>query len=350
MNHLLANVAWSSNDWTEPTLEGVNFGWVKSGNNPHEGYNFAFRNRRNRKTVEGRKVIHGYVETTGNLPRDYYVANDGRGICFFHSLDPKRHKRFIVGLYGCCSVFRPDEVDEILPDGSPWNLRAPQDWAVLFLREAQVPYDKQRHVPELKKQVGRNITNIGDTEATAILEDALSEHRRVWGDNREAVLGMKIELLESLLNTVAYPPEDSAVQSAAVRSSADQVSATRREAAESEIPQDVDGGYWEGQTRIVEIRAHMRNPLFASKVKAKAHYTCTVCGFSYDEAYGERGIGFAECHHLEPLASLTAAKLSDERSAVCVCANCHRMLHRGGLLLSPDELREIMKATSSTGT
>jgi 5-methylcytosine-specific restriction protein A len=57
---------------------------------------------------------------------------------------------------------------------------------------------------------------------------------------------------------------------------------------------------------------------------------CAVCGFDFEREYGELGIGYIECHHLVPLA-----QAADERSVrlsdlALVCANCHRMIHRGG--------------------
>ncbi len=55
---------------------------------------------------------------------------------------------------------------------------------------------------------------------------------------------------------------------------------------------------------------------------------CEVCGFDFHEVYGERGAGFAECHHRVALATTgeTTTRLAD---LALVCANCHRVIHRG---------------------
>jgi len=74
---------------------------------------------------------------------------------------------------------------------------------------------------------------------------------------------------------------------------------------------------------------------------------CEVCGFSFVESYGERGRGFIEAHHKKPLASL---KLGDETTVndlALLCANCHRIIHRGDKTLSVDALRSLWKKYNS---
>ena len=69
---------------------------------------------------------------------------------------------------------------------------------------------------------------------------------------------------------------------------------------------------------------------------------CEVCKFDFRLAYGEHGAGFAECHHDIPISKIepgAKTKLSDLR---IVCANCHRMLHRGKPWPSVEKLRAII--------
>jgi predicted HNH restriction endonuclease len=75
---------------------------------------------------------------------------------------------------------------------------------------------------------------------------------------------------------------------------------------------------------------------------AKQHYgsTCAVCEFDFGLTYGCHGEGFIEMHHLYPIANGTRkTSIEDLRP---VCANCHRMLHRGKELLSIAELKKII--------
>ncbi|WP_371480561.1 HNH endonuclease [Kitasatospora sp. NBC_00315] len=68
---------------------------------------------------------------------------------------------------------------------------------------------------------------------------------------------------------------------------------------------------------------------------------CEVCDFDFQRAYGERGAGYIECHHVVPLheAGESRTKLSD---LALICANCHRMVHRRAPWPTPEELRVLM--------
>lgn len=73
---------------------------------------------------------------------------------------------------------------------------------------------------------------------------------------------------------------------------------------------------------------------------AKRHYgsTCSICNFNFGETYGELGEGFIEMHHLKPIHE--GERVSAVEDLRPVCSNCHRMLHRGGEILSIEELKE----------
>lgn len=74
---------------------------------------------------------------------------------------------------------------------------------------------------------------------------------------------------------------------------------------------------------------------------------CEACGFDFEVKYGALGKGFAECHHLAPMAELKAEskiKLSD---LAIVCANCHRMLHRKRDM-TVEGLRSLTLKTATT--
>ncbi|WP_052446637.1 HNH endonuclease [Candidatus Soleaferrea massiliensis] len=56
---------------------------------------------------------------------------------------------------------------------------------------------------------------------------------------------------------------------------------------------------------------------------------CAVCGFDFEKVYGEIGRGFIEVHHLVPLSSTGAiVDINPYTDLVCLCSNCHRMIHR----------------------
>lgn len=107
---------------------------------------------------------------------------------------------------------------------------------------------------------------------------------------------------------------------------------------------------YEGEEGGVIMRLHKRyerDPkLVRDKRKAAAAagpLTCEVCGFDFEKAYGNLGAGYIEVHHTKPIHTLkpgTKTKLAD---LALLCANCHRMAHRGRALLSLDGLRALVR-------
>lgn len=56
---------------------------------------------------------------------------------------------------------------------------------------------------------------------------------------------------------------------------------------------------------------------------------CEACRMSFAEVYGARGEKFIEAHHRVPLGTLEDTTETRIVDLAPVCANCHRMLHRG---------------------
>ena len=99
----------------------------------------------------------------------------------------------------------------------------------------------------------------------------------------------------------------------------------------------------EGKKQQYYATRYERDPKIR-KAAIKAHKTkhgalpCHVCGFDYEKTYGEHGRGFIEVHHIKPLSSKDEeVEVNPETDLVCLCANCHRMIHRSGIL-TPNEL------------
>jgi hypothetical protein len=67
---------------------------------------------------------------------------------------------------------------------------------------------------------------------------------------------------------------------------------------------------------------------------------CENCEFSFEVRYGERGKGFIEVHHIQPLAALLPNAVTSLSDLMLLCSNCHRMVHRKQPPLSPDGLKE----------
>jgi 5-methylcytosine-specific restriction protein A len=69
---------------------------------------------------------------------------------------------------------------------------------------------------------------------------------------------------------------------------------------------------------------------------------CEVCGFDFAQKYGERGHGYIECHHVEPL-HVGGEKARSVKDLALLCSNCHRMIHTKPPWPTPAELRELIR-------
>jgi 5-methylcytosine-specific restriction protein A len=69
---------------------------------------------------------------------------------------------------------------------------------------------------------------------------------------------------------------------------------------------------------------------------------CEVCKFDFGEYYGERGRGYIECHHVEPL-HVTGQREVTIRDLALLCSNCHRMIHTRPPWPTPAELGELIR-------
>jgi 5-methylcytosine-specific restriction protein A len=101
--------------------------------------------------------------------------------------------------------------------------------------------------------------------------------------------------------------------------------------AEDDAPPGLD---YEDATRFRLHKRIERRASLAKKVKQLKGHTCEVCTTNFSETYGALGAGYIEAHHLKPLASLKGTKVAMDPIAdfAVLCANCHRMVHRSGLV------------------
>ncbi len=96
-----------------------------------------------------------------------------------------------------------------------------------------------------------------------------------------------------------------------------------------------------------QLRMHFRierNRKLARLAKKAHGCVCQVCGFAFEQQYGDLGRNYIEAHHLTPLAGLppnTPVSLSPENDFAVVCANCHRMIHRPGAPATFAEFRKL---------
>ena len=105
-----------------------------------------------------------------------------------------------------------------------------------------------------------------------------------------------------------------------------------------EIPYTNQETSSEGAMKTVVVNRYERNPKIKQKVidayndndiDSRNGYKCQVCGFDFEDAYGELGKNFIEVHHLIPLSKIKKKhKVNPQKDLIPLCANCHAMIHK----------------------
>lgn len=84
-----------------------------------------------------------------------------------------------------------------------------------------------------------------------------------------------------------------------------------------------------------------RDQKLIRKAKEELGTTCCICNFNFEEKYGFHGKGFIEMHHLKPFSK--GERISKIEDLKPVCSNCHRMLHKGQVTFTVDDIKEMIR-------
>jgi hypothetical protein len=93
----------------------------------------------------------------------------------------------------------------------------------------------------------------------------------------------------------------------------------------------------ERNRRLIEAAKNYR-------LKESGDLRCEACDFSFQQTYGELGLGFIEAHHKIPLGNLRRERNARISDIALLCANCHRMAHKSNPLLPVEALKEILES------
>lgn len=108
-----------------------------------------------------------------------------------------------------------------------------------------------------------------------------------------------------------------------------------------------DEGFEEGKKQlrqhILRERNHMVITLAKNKFKEEhGKLYCKICGFDFENKYGEIGKDFIEGHHIIPVSEIPENYKTKVNDIVLVCSNCHSMLHKKRPWLKKEELKKLM--------
>jgi putative restriction endonuclease len=100
----------------------------------------------------------------------------------------------------------------------------------------------------------------------------------------------------------------------------------------------------EGQPQLRFVTQYERDDGLRRAAIALHGTLCYVCGFSFENQYGEVGLGYIHIHHRVPISVQGGPRIiNPSTDLVPVCANCHAMIHRRrNHTLGVEELQEIV--------
>ena len=105
-----------------------------------------------------------------------------------------------------------------------------------------------------------------------------------------------------------------------------------------------DREYTEGAVRRVQVNSYERDR--AARQACISHYglACTVCGFEFEERYGDLGVGYIHVHHLVPISEIGENYRVDPiKDLRPICPNCHAMIHQRRPPLSTEDVRRQLR-------
>lgn len=104
-----------------------------------------------------------------------------------------------------------------------------------------------------------------------------------------------------------------------------------RELASNHLSLD-DVIWTEGQTKLVShLKRERKSGLSRAKkrnfIAKHGHLYCERCGMDPADKYGAYGEACIEVHHSIPVAEMAPGHQTELEDLVCLCANCHRVVH-----------------------
>lgn len=176
------------------------------------------------------------------------------------------------------------------------------------------------------KKVAPSPTSVGHAAAANLLSDAIASNPHLR-TSLEALYALTGKLIPTLTISGADPNPS--------------------------LP-DLDLDLSDGREGTVHLQTHLVRERDRSLMKRKrkaviaatGSLRCEVCTFDFASSYPGIGEGFCEVHHTVPLSQLDGERNVAIKDLAIVCSNCHRMLHKGKVLRTIADLRDLVLAAS----
>ena len=119
----------------------------------------------------------------------------------------------------------------------------------------------------------------------------------------------------------------------------------------NDFPDEIDENVSlpEGAKQRVTVNKYERNPQLRKQCIARYGTKCCICGFSFEDTYGEVAEGFIHVHHVKPLSEIgTRHDVDPVEDLRPVCPNCHAVIHirKGKLAFRIKEVEALLHRES----
>ena len=121
----------------------------------------------------------------------------------------------------------------------------------------------------------------------------------------------------------------------------------------NDFPDEIDenASLPEGAKRRITVNAYERNRKARDLCIKKYKVKCCICGFSFEDTYGEAAEGFIHVHHVKPLSEIrTKYTVDPVKDLRPVCPNCHAVIHirKGEPAFIPEEVKALLRRSGYT--
>lgn len=190
----------------------------------------------------------------------------------------------------------------------------------------------------------RNLKSHRSTNGMEIFTDINSSGKYILSEEGERLLNENFEQIAYLFSNKFTSEEVSSVLAAVEKADKKK----QKVFVYTEEDMVAEGKTVSSETTVKKRSRKLRAAAVEHYRKSDGKLYCAVCGFCFEDKYGDIGKDFIEIHHEEPLYQLpdegfTTYIASAVSKLAPLCANCHRMIHRDKTRpLSLDELKESL--------
>lgn len=105
-----------------------------------------------------------------------------------------------------------------------------------------------------------------------------------------------------------------------------------------------EDNYYEGNSIEVQLNRYERSVEAREKCIEFHGCHCKICGFDFEEVYGDAGRGFIHVHHIVPISEVKEEYLVNyKKDLIPVCPNCHAIIHRRKKPYTVQEVKQLLQ-------